>query len=185
MLWTSGLWTLILLTQFSQEIPQKVISIQCRPRSDSADVTFDTLTGHGVYFSAVMLIFVMLNELLCPPTMAAGHIVFSADPVGVGVVVGIAFCPHSISLLNGHILAKLTQIYHWEGEKCWLDFGDFDPIFKVTGGLRLLENGLSASYLFKEWIDFNQTCTSIFLGHVKELIRFWWPWYHFQGHRRA
>ena len=41
-----------------------------------------------------------------------GHIVFSADPVGVGV----ASCPHSISLLNGHILAKLTQIYHWKGE---------------------------------------------------------------------
>ena len=39
-----------------------------------------------------------------------GHIVFSADPVGV------ASCPHSISLLNGHILAKLTQIYHSEGE---------------------------------------------------------------------
>ena len=51
-----------------------------------------------------------------------GYIVFSADPVGVivgiGIGVGIASCPHSISLLNGHILAKLTQIYHWEGEKC-------------------------------------------------------------------
>ena len=110
-----------------------------------------------------------------------GHIVFSADPVGVG----IASCPHSIYLLNRHILAKLTQIYHWEGKKCWLDFGDLDPIFKVTGGLRLLENGLSASCLLKEWIDFNQTCTSILLGHVKELIRFWWPWLHFQGHRKA
>ena len=43
-----------------------------------------------------------------------GHIVFSADPVGVGV----ATCLHSISLLNGQILAKLTKIYHWEGEKC-------------------------------------------------------------------
>ena len=40
------------------------------------------------------------------------HIVFSADPVGVGV----ATCLHSISLLNGQILAKLTQIYYWEGE---------------------------------------------------------------------
>ena len=39
------------------------------------------------------------------------HIVFSADPGGVGV----ATCLHSISLLNGQILAKLTQIYHWEG----------------------------------------------------------------------
>ena len=43
------------------------------------------------------------------------------------------------------------------GGKCWLDFGDHDPIFKVTGGLRLLENGLFASYLLKEWIDFDQT----------------------------
>ena len=43
-----------------------------------------------------------------------GNIVFSADPVGVGVVT----CLHSISLLNGQILAKLTQMYHWEGEKC-------------------------------------------------------------------
>ena len=34
------------------------------------------------------------------------RLVFSADPVGVGV----AFCPHSIALLNGHILAKLTNI---------------------------------------------------------------------------
>ena len=59
---------------------------------------------------------------------------------------GIASCPHSISLLNGHILAKLTQIYHWEGGKCWLDFGDLDPIFKVTLGLRLLENALSVSW---------------------------------------
>ena len=71
------------------------------------------------------------------PTMGrgwgGGHIVFSADPVGV------ATCLH-ISLLNGQILAKLTQIYHWEGEKCLLDFGDLDPIFKVRGGLRLLEN---------------------------------------------
>ena len=42
------------------------------------------------------------------------HIVFSADPVGVS----IASCPHSISLLMEQILAKLTQIYHGEGEKC-------------------------------------------------------------------
>ena len=40
-------------------------------------------------------------------------IVFSADPVDFSV----ATCLHSIFLLNGQILAKLTQIYHWEGEK--------------------------------------------------------------------
>ena len=58
-----------------------------------------------------------ITVYLCPPTMGGGgggHIVFSADPVGVG----IASCPHSVSLLNGHILAKLTQIYHWKGGKC-------------------------------------------------------------------
>ena len=69
--------------------------------------------------------------------VGGGHIVFSVDLVGLG----IATCLHSISLLNGQILAKLTLIYLWEGEKCSLDFGDLDPIFKVTGGLRLLENG--------------------------------------------
>ena len=63
------------------------------------------------------------------------HIVFSADPGGGD----IASCLHSISLMNGWILAKLTQIYHWVGEKCRLDFDDLDPIFKVTQGLRLLE----------------------------------------------
>ena len=61
--------------------------------------------------------------------------------------VRVVTCLHSISFLNGQILAKLTQIYHLEGEKCRLDFGDLDLIFKVTGGLRLLENGLSAPYL--------------------------------------
>ena len=165
-----------------------------------------------------------------------GHIAFSEDPVGVGisvcisVLIGVASCLHSSSLMNGWILAKRTQIYHWLGEKCWLDFDDLDPIFKVTWGqvvrkgwkiaclypiswrnkwillghvkelldfgdldpifkvtwwLRWLENGLSASYLLNEWMDFYQTCTSILLRHGKELIRFWWPWSHFQGHRRA
>ena len=47
------------------------------------------------------------------PHHGGGHIVFSADPVSVGV----ATCLHSISLLNRQILAKLTQVHHWEGEK--------------------------------------------------------------------
>ena len=40
-------------------------------------------------------------------------------------------------------------------EKNWLDFGDLDPILKATLKLRLLENGLSALYFLKEWMDFN------------------------------
>ena len=58
------------------------------------------------------------------------HIVFSADPAGVGI--SAASCLHSISLMNGWILAKLTQIYHLVGEKCWLGFDDLGLIFKVT-----------------------------------------------------
>ena len=54
-----------------------------------------------------------------------------------------------------------------------LDFDDLDPIFKVTLRLRLVENGLSAPCLLKECVDFDQTCTAIFLGHASELIIFW------------
>ena len=81
-------------------------------------------------------------------------------------------CLHPISWMKGWIFTKLVHLYCWDMEKNWLDFGDLDPIFKVTGGLRLLENGLSALYLMKEWMDFDQTCTTILLWHEKELIRF-------------
>ena len=81
---------------------------------------------------------------LCPPPQW-GHIIISVDPVsvgflvGVGILVGVAFRLHSISLMNGWILAKLTQVYHLVGGKYWLDFDDRDPIIKVTRGLRLFE----------------------------------------------
>ena len=57
-------------------------------------------------------------------------------------------------------LTKLVQLYCWDMEKNWLDFGDFDPIFKVTVRLKLLENCLSAPYLLNQWMDFDQTSTS-------------------------
>ena len=34
----------------------------------------------------------------------------------------------------------------------------------------MLENGLSAPYLLKDWNDFDQTCTDILLGGGQELI---------------
>ena len=89
-------------------------------------------------------------------------------------------CLHPISRINGWILTKLVHLYCFDMEKNGLDFGDLDPIFKVTQGLRLLKNGLSALYLLKEWMDFDQTCTTVLLWHEKELIRFWWPWSHFK-----
>ena len=71
-------------------------------------------------------------------------------------------CLHPISRMNGWILTKLLHLF-CEMEKNLLDFGDLDPIFKVTQGLRLLENGLSAPYLMKERTDFDQTCTTVLL----------------------
>ena len=41
---------------------------------------------------------------------------------------------------------------------------------------------LSALYLLNQWVDFGQTCKDILLGGGKDVIRFWWPWPHFQGH---
>ena len=39
---------------------------------------------------------------------------------------------HTISLTNGWNLTKLAQIYHQDGGKKQLEFGDIDLIFKVT-----------------------------------------------------
>ena len=64
-----------------------------------------------------------------------GHIVFSADPVGVGV----ATCLHSILIEWTGFGQTYTNI-SLGGGKMLIRFGYLDPIFKVTGGLRLLEN---------------------------------------------
>ena len=61
------------------------------------------------------------------------------------------------------ILTKLVHLYCCDMEKNWLDFGDFDPIFKVTQWLRLLENSLLAPCFMKEWMNFDQICTTILL----------------------
>ena len=92
-------------------------------------------------------------------------------------------CRHPISWRNKWILTKLPKLYCCDMKKNWLDFDDLDPILKVTGGFRLLKNGFSAPYLQNEWMYFDQTCTATLLRQVQELIRFWLPWPHFQGHR--
>ena len=55
-------------------------------------------------FRGILIIFLCWGEGV--------DIVFSADPVGVCVASSL----HSISLMKGWVLAKLTQIYHWVGE---------------------------------------------------------------------
>ena len=49
--------------------------------------------------------------------------------------------------MNGWILTKLVHLNCLDMEKNQLDFDDLDPIFKITLRLRLVENGLSATFL--------------------------------------
>ena len=71
----------------------------------------------GCWFDLLYCLFVIVcftlfvcQGIMSPTIGGGGHIVFSADPVGV------ASCLHSIYLMNGWILANLTQIYHWVGK---------------------------------------------------------------------
>ena len=106
------------------------------------------------------------------------------DPIfkvtgGLRLLENTPVCTLSPEWMNEWNLTKLIHLYCCDMEMNWLDFGDLKPIFKVTWWLRLLENGLSAPCLMKEWMDFDQHCTTILLWHEKELIRFWWPWLQF------
>ena len=53
------------------------------------------------------------------------------------------------------MLTKLAQPNCCGMENNSFYFGDLDPIFKVAGGLRLLDNGLSARYLLNKWMHFD------------------------------
>ena len=46
----------------------------------------------------------------------------------------------------------------------------------------LIEKSLCAHYLLDQWLEFYQTSKDTSLRQGKEVIRFWWPWPHFQGH---
>ena len=56
----------------------------------------------------------------CGREGVGGHIVFSVDPVGI--CIGVATCLHSISLLNGQILAKLYSNISLGGGKMLIRF---------------------------------------------------------------
>ena len=91
---------------------------------------------------------------------------------------------HSVSWISRWNLTKLGQIHLWDWGKKLLDFGDLCLIFKVTLVLwnsNLIEKSLCA-HCIKQWLEFYQTCTDTSLGHGKGVIRFWWPWPHFQDH---
>ena len=50
----------------------------------------------------------------------------------------------------------------------------------VCVGIRFF---ISVHYLLNQWMDFEQTCIDTLLGGGEEMIRLWWPWPYFQGHR--
>ena len=76
----------------------------------------------------------------------------------------------NISLGEGKILNLVTLTpFSQEGLDCW----------KMGWSL------LSSLYLLIDWTDFSQTYSNISLGGGNLLIRYWWPWSDFQGHRRA
>ena len=56
-----------------------------------------------------------LGVIMSPQPKGGGHIVFGADPVGVGVCV--ASFPRVIFWTDGRILTKLAQIHCWEAEQ--------------------------------------------------------------------
>ena len=58
----------------------------------------------------------------------------------------------------------------WEMDKSWLDF---DFIFKVTGGLRMLKKCFVDTQSSEGMDGLNQICPDISLGDGQELIRCW------------
>ena len=70
--------------------------------------------------------------------------------------------------LSAPYLTKRVQVYHRDVRN-----NNLGPIFKGTGGLRILKNGFSAPCLLKGRVDFDQTDTVISFGHKKKLVRFW------------
>ena len=54
-----------------------------------------------------------------------------------------------------------------------------DPV-GVGVGVRFF---VSVHYLLNQLMDFAQTCIETLLGGGEELIRIWWPWPYFQGHK--
>ena len=53
-------------------------------------------------------------------------------------------------------------------------------ILSALIGVRFL---VSVHSLLNQVMDFDQACIDRLFGEGEELIRFWWPWLYFQGHR--
>ena len=117
---------------------------------------------------------VVCSCIYVPPPNVRGATLVSVRIPGVGVSVTV--CIHHISWINGWNFTRLAWIQHWDKSKSWLSFGDSDPIFKVTGGLRLLnvlrrrrcrrDRFLYARYFLNQRMKCHQTFMDISLWHA-------------------
>ena len=108
------------------------------------------------------------------PPKVRGDIFVSVRILGIGVV--WQFGIHHISWINLWNFTRLAWVHHWDKLKSWFSFGDSDPIFKVTGGLRLLnflrqrrcQRGrfLYPGYLLNQCMECHQTCMDILFGQA-------------------
>ena len=88
-----------------------------------------------------------------------------------------------VSRVNWWNLTKLAQLHHWDrGMKILVTSISFSRSHRHFETQILIEKSLCAHYLLNQWLEFYQTSTDSLLGQGKEVIRFWWPWPHFQGH---
>ena len=131
--------------------------------------------------------------LLWHPTYGEGGIFFLCGSFWHWLCIGMRLsCLHNILWISGWILTKFSWIYSWDQTKNWLDLCDLDIIFKVTAieKLKILWHFLVWALAWdfvctiscEPVVGFYQSFMGIWLGHNKELIRFWWPWPDFHGH---
>ena len=82
-----------------------------------------------------------MNDYIPQPT-GEWRIDFGADPVGIGVGVGVTLsCLHNILRTRVWIHTKFSWIYNLDITKNWLDFADLDQNFKVTAVEKLNIHG--------------------------------------------
>ena len=77
------------------------------------------------------------------------------------------FWPNYSHCITGII--KISCLQHW-------------PNFQGHHTIKTVNTSLSALHLLNRLVEFDQTCTETPLRHEKEMVRFWLPWPHFQGH---
>ena len=92
-------------------------------------------------------------------------------------------CLHPISWRNGWIMTQLAQLYCCDMKKNWFNFGDLDPISRSQEGSVWKVAFLHPISRMNGWIL--TKLVQLYCWNGQELIRFWWPWPHFQGHTRA